>query len=141
MTKLVILTFALAALPPSCAKMLGKKPAATAEPVATVDAPPPPISSATAPPVWHAPEPPPGGTSSDGGASGPVGPGPDIAKARTAADAKEWKKVRSLLERRVLHGRCAPEESLLLLRACTQLKDKSCVTDIRAKHPDDVAGQ
>ena len=60
-------------------------------------------------------------------------------KARAAADAKEFKKVRAILEKKVKAGKAVPEENQLLFRACVQLKDKACADAVKSKHPEDVA--
>ena len=62
-------------------------------------------------------------------------------KARQANDAKDFKKVRTILEKKVRAGKCAPEESQLLFHACAQLKDKACTEAVRAKHPGDVSAE
>lgn len=60
-------------------------------------------------------------------------------RARAAAEAKEFKKVRALLEKKVRAGKSTPEEAQLVFRACVQLKDKACIDAVKAKHPEDVA--
>jgi hypothetical protein len=132
---------ALALMPEACANLFAKK-APAADPEPPLEPAPAPATSATAPPIWHPPDEPAGTTP---GANVPsVAPppaSPELVKARAAAVAKEWKKVRALLEKRVRAGRCAPEESQLVFRACTALKDKACVDAVRAKHPEDVAAE
>jgi len=133
-SRVAVLAVVLSVLPPACAKLMGDGPPPAAPDVAP---PPVPVTSATTPPAWHPPEP----TTSPSAATSagpPPGNAPDLVKARAAADAKDFKKVRSLLEKKVRGGKCAPEESLLVLRACTALKDKACVADVRAKHGEDL---
>ena len=60
-------------------------------------------------------------------------------KARAAAEAKDFKKVKTLLEKKVRGGKCTPEETQLVFRACVQLKDKACIDAVKAKHPEDVS--
>jgi len=117
--------------------MLGQKPAASAQP----DPAPPPtpvvVTSATTPPIWHPPEAP--ATAASGAGSGSAAPSnPDLAKAKAAAEAKDFKKVRSLLEKKVKGGKGTGEEAALLGSACLQLKDKSCLEAVRKSHPDVV---
>lgn len=136
MSRVAVMAAVLALLPPACAKLMGKAPPAEPE---VVQPPPPPVTSATTPPAWHPPEP----------ATGPAPePGATVAtasaelvKARAAAEAKEFKKVRSLLEKKVRGGKCAPEESQLLFKACTVLKDKPCVAEVKAKHGDNLTAE
>jgi hypothetical protein len=132
---------ALALMPEACAKLLAKKAPAT-EPEPQPEPAPAPVTSATAPPIWAPPDNPTGTTP---GAivpsASPPPASPELVKARAAAAAREWKKVRALLEKRVRAGRCAPEESQLVFRACTALKDKACVDAVRAKHAEDVAAE
>jgi hypothetical protein len=134
-SRAVFVAIALALMPEACAKMMGKKPT----PV-DVDPPlpPPPVISATAPPIWQPPEGP--GTPSTGPTT-PSAPtaSPELVKARAAAEAKEFKKVRTLLEKRVRAGKCLPEESQLVFRACVALKDKACSDAVKAKHPEDIS--
>lgn len=128
----VVMAVMLAVLPPTCAKLLGRAP-----PPVEPDVPPPPllpIDSAPAPPAWHPPDP---GPASSSSGSAPA-PSADLVKARAAADAKDFKKVRALLEKKVRAGRCAPEESQLLFHACTVLKDKTCADAVKAKHGEDL---
>ena len=139
MSRVVVIaaaSFALGLLPPACAKLMGQAPPPADTEVAP---PPPPITSATTPPAWRPPEPP-----SSAGTPAPRDPPPpsaDLLKARAAADMKDFKKVRALLEKKVRGGRCAPEEAQLVFRACTALKDKPCVAEVKAKHPDDLIGE
>jgi hypothetical protein len=132
-SRLVVMAVMLAVLPPACAKLFG-----TAPPPADdfPPPPPPPIVSATAPPAWSPPDP--GTASSSAGGPPPDRPSADLVKARTAADAKDFKKVRALLEKKVRGGKCAPEESQLVFHACTALKDKVCADAVKAKHGDDL---
>jgi hypothetical protein len=125
----------LALLPKACVK----KPPVEDPPVDAPPPPPVPVTSATTPPIWAPPTgPTPVGTTTTT-ATPPASA--ELVKARAAADARDFKKVKSLLDKKVRGGRCAPEESQLLFRACTQLKDKACVDAVKAKHPDDVASE
>ncbi len=137
MSRVVVLASVLALLPPACAKLTGKAP----PPVETEAPPPPPspITSATAPPAWRPPEPVTTGSTAPTAKDPPVSA--DLVKARVAAEAKDFKKVRSLLEKKVRAGKCAPEESQLVFRACTALKDKPCTAEVKAKHADDLTGE
>jgi hypothetical protein len=141
LSRAVVVAAALAFMPEACAKLLAKKAPAT-EPEPAPEPPPAPMTSATAPPIWAPPD------NAAGTTPGASGPGvtappasPELVKARAAAGAKEWKKVRALLEKRVRAGKCAPEESQLVSRACAALKDKACVDAVKAKHPEDVAAE
>jgi hypothetical protein len=126
-----VLSLALA--PKACTK---KDP----PPPPEVDVPPlPPLpSGATTPPIWAPPQGP--VTAAPSGSATPPVPStsPDLVKARAAAEAKDFKKVKSLLEKKVKSGKGTPEENQLLFRACIQTKDKACAADVKAKHPDDV---
>jgi hypothetical protein len=136
----VALVFAIAPIassaPLACAKVTGKK-----EPPVDIDPPPPlPVTSATTPPIWHPPEAPAGPASSattTTTAAAPQ-PSPDFAKARAASDAKDFKKVRTLLEKKVRSGKGTPDEVQLVHHACVVLKDKACADAVKAKHPDDA---
>lgn len=129
-----VTALSLAMAPKACAK---KQQPSAAE---SDFVPPPPIPSATTPPIWAPPQGPATApvTSAATAPSGPV-PSPDLPKARAAAEAKEFKKVRTLLEKKVRSGKGVPEENQLVFRACVQTKDKACVADVKAKHPEDVA--
>lgn len=130
-------SFAFALLPPACAKLMGQAPPPADTEVAP---PPPPITSATTPPAWRPPEPP-SSASAPPPPRDPPPPSADLLKARAAADTKDFKKVRALLEKKVRGGRCAPEEAQLVFRACTALKDKPCAAEVKAKHADDLIGE
>ena len=139
MVRAVLVTLALALMPEACSKMMGKKPP---PPVEVEPTPTPiPITSATTPPIWHPPETPSTATTTTTTAttSAAPPPSPELVKARAAADAKDFKKVKSLLDKKVRGGKCAPEESQLLFKACTALKDKTCADAVKAKHPDDIS--
>ena len=102
-------------------------------------APPPPVTSATTPPIWA----PPGGPATAPLTSGSAAPpvptaSAELVKARAATEAKDFKKVKALLEKKVRSGKGTPEENQLVFRACVQLKDKACSDAVKAKHPDDV---
>lgn len=128
---LVAVAAALSFLPKTCATKQQKPP--EAEPPLPA---PVPITSATTPPIWHAPDPVevPAGTTTT--ASPP--PSPELVKARAAAEQKDFKKVRSLLEKKARAGKSVPEESQLVFHACVQLKDKACADAVKAKHPGDI---
>ncbi|MBX3193025.1 MAG: hypothetical protein KF819_38930 [Labilithrix sp.] len=137
----VVFAVSLALLPNSCAKLMGKKGSADAEPAPGPSAVPVqvPVTSATTPPIWHPPEadtaPPPDATSAT-----PVSTSPELAKARAAFEAKDFKKVKQLLEKKVLKAgaKGGGEEATLLYRACVALKDKACADGVKAKHPEDA---
>jgi hypothetical protein len=128
-----IAVLALAFAPKACVKKPPPEP-----PIDAPLPPPIPITSATTPPIWA---PPTAATPDDTSSSSGAVPSasPELVKARQANDAKDFKKVRSILEKKVRGGKCAPEESQLLFRACAQLKDKACTEAVRAKHPGDVS--
>ncbi len=128
MTRAAFVAIALVLLPPSCAKMLGQKP--PPEPTAEPPEPKPvPVTSATTPPVFTADQ----GPSTSVTSAPP--PNPDLAKARAAADAKDWKKVKTILEKKARGGKASNEEAQLALDACTATKDKACVEALKAKYP------
>ncbi len=127
-----VAALALAFAPKACVKKPPPEP-----PIEAPLPPPIPITSATTPPIWA---PPTSATPVDSSSSGGVpSVSPELVKARQANDAKDFKKVRSILEKKVRSGKCAPEESQLLFHACAQLKDKACTEAVRAKHPGDVS--
>lgn len=132
MTRALVFAFLVAALPPQCEKLLGQKPPATQ------DAPPPPppsvpITSATTPPIYTPPD---LGT----GSATPTATTPPVsaeytqAKAAAAASPPNWKKVKSLLEKKAKAGKATSDEKELLTSACQALKDKTCLGEI-AKGP------
>jgi hypothetical protein len=121
-----------ALLPAQCDKIMGKKPPPT-------DPDPPPtapvvVTSATTPPVWHPPEPPQTAPPGSGSAKPPPDANPDLTKAKAAADAKDFKKVKAILSPKA--KKLAPEEAQLLFHACMQLKDKACADGVKKTHPD-----
>lgn len=132
----------LALLPNSCAKVLGKKGVEAETDPGPVVPTPVPLTSATTPPVWHPPEASatPTVTATTSALSPPAGP--ELVKARAAFDAREFKKVKQLLEKRVLKagakGSGGGEEATLLYRACLALKDKACADAVKARHPEDA---
>jgi hypothetical protein len=129
-----IAVLALAFAPKACVKKPPPEP-----PIEAPPPPPIPITSATTPPIWA---PPTSATPVDSSSSGGVpSASPELVKARQANDAKDFKKVRSILDKKVRGGKCAPEESQLLFHACAQLKDKACTEAVRAKHPADVSSE
>ena len=102
--------------------------------------PPAPLPSATTPPIWAPPQGPATAPVTSGTPAPPVpSVSPELVKARAAADAKEFKKVKALLEKKARSGKGTPEENQLVFRACVQTKDKACIADVKAKHPEDVA--
>ena len=114
------------------AALLALGPCTKSEPPVPTD-PPPPITSATTPPIWQPPEP---------VASASVAVVPtsvDLPKARAAAEQKDWKKVRALLEKKVRAGKALPEEAQLTLDACIAAKDKACADGVHAKYPELLA--
>jgi hypothetical protein len=126
---LIVVVAGTAVMPDACAKALGRSVSPD-----TAEAPPMPalpVTSATTPPVWTPPET--GGPPSPALAA-PVNP--DLAKARSFAQAGDHKKVRGLLERKVKAGKASREEAALLLESCIALRDKSCVDAVKAKHPE-----
>jgi hypothetical protein len=129
-----VAVLALALLPKACVKKPPPEP-----PVDAPLPPPIPITSATAPPIWAPPTGPITPVATTGTAPPP--PSPELLKARAASDAKDFKKVKSILDKKVRGGKCAPEESQLLFRACRELKERLCMEAVRAKHPDDVASE
>lgn len=138
MSRAVIVAVALALMPDACAKMTGKK--VTPVDDAPPPPPPPPPPSATTPPIWHPPDTASTAPTSSGTTALPA-VNPDLAKARVAADAKDFKKVRTLLEKRVRAGKAAGEEAQLVHRACVALKDKACADAVKAKYPEDLAAE
>ena len=130
-----IAVLALAFAPKACVK---KPPSES--PIDAPLPPPIPVTSATTPPIWAPPTTTPVDTGSSSSAAVPSA-SPELVKGRQANDAKDFKKVKSILEKKVRGGKCAPEESQLLFHACVQLKDKACTEAVRAKHPGDVSAE
>ena len=127
MARALVFAAVMGLMPEACAKMLGQSTQPT---VQTDPPPPPPPPSATTPPIFVPP---------DNGGPQPTAPpfaSTELAKARTAADAKDYKKVRTLLERKVKAGQSNREEAMLLLESCSVLKDKPCVALCKKAHPD-----
>jgi hypothetical protein len=129
----LVVSFAISAIsaigPADCGDLMGKGkggPTATQEPPPP---PPPPPSSATAPPIWTPPE-----TASTTPAPHPSS-SPDFDKAKAAFEANDYKKVRAILERKVKTGKGTNEEARMLFDACTALRDKPCLAEIKAKYP------
>jgi hypothetical protein len=116
----------VAVLPPACAKLLNKDAPPPADPLIPT-APSVPITSATTPPVWRPPDTATAPTTSGSG----LPPPSDAAKARAAADAKDWKKVKQLLEKKMKSGKATSEEIGILSEACAATKDKACLADIK----------
>ncbi len=105
--------------------MLGQK--SDPEPLIPPDPQPVPVTSATTPPVFTVDQGPPPVPSS--------GPPSDLQQAQAAADAKNYEKVKTILEKKTRAGKSSDAEAKLCLDACTQTKDKSCVKAIKAKYP------
>lgn len=134
-----VATLALALAPKACTKWKRADPEPA--PIPAPATPPTPITSATTPPIWHPPDSPAGAapsSTSTSTATSTTPPPPELVKARAAAEAKDSKKVRALLEKKVRGGKCLPEESQLVHHACVLLKDKACAEAVKAKHPDDI---
>lgn len=114
--RLGLLAVALGALPAN--------PCEKPKPIDPPQAEPPPTTvapSSTRPPIWA-----------------PVDTAPppkveptDLSRAQSALLAKDFKKVRTILEAKVKSGRGTPEEIEVLQNACAQLKDKPCLTMIK----------
>lgn len=119
---------AFAPLPEACSQLLHKREAPKSAPVASADLPLP-ETTATTPPIYRAPEAP-----YDAGPPAPP-PSAEYTKARAAADASDWKKVRSLLDKRVHGGKAPIDEAVLLVRACRELRDKTCTEYVRKTYP------
>lgn len=114
-------------MPEACAKLLGQQPAPTVD---NEPPPPPPPPSTTTPPIFVPPE--------LGGPQPSATPfaSPELTKARVAAEAKDYKKVRAILEKKVKAGKSNREEGTLLLESCSALKDKPCVEACKKAHPE-----
>ena len=120
----------LGLMPEACAKMLGQSPAQHGQ----TDPPPLlPSSTATAPPTYVPPDP---GGPTITPAPPPGTVPPDLAKARAASEAKDYKKVRTILQAKVKSGKGSREEAQLLIDACGNLKDRACVEMIHKTHPE-----
>lgn len=119
---------AFAPLPEACTTLLHKNEQGKASPVASADLPLP-ETTATTPPIYRAPEP-----AYDAGPPAPPA-STEYTKARLAADASDWKKVRSLLDKRVHGGKAPADEAALLARACRELRDKACTEYVRKTYP------
>lgn len=128
-----VTALSLALAPKACVKKPPPPPEAA-------EGPPPAVPSATTPPIWAPPQGPATAAPVTSGSAAPPVPtaSPDLQKARAASEAKEFKKVKSLLEKKVRSGKGTPEENQLVFRACVQTKDKACADAIKAKHPDDI---
>lgn len=121
-SRAALIVAALALLPPQCEKLLPATTKPQPDPTQVDPPPPPPPPSITAPPVWRPPDPP----AVDAGPTKPDAP-TDASRARAAVEAKEYKKARSILEKKVKGGKATSEEVQILFEACTALKDKSCI--------------
>ena len=118
-------------MPEACARMLGQAP----PPQGQTDPPPIlPTAIATAPPTF-APPPDPNLPPLN---SAPLPPGvsPDLAKARAAMDAKDYKRAKTLLFAKVKAGKSNREEAQILNDACGNLKDKPCLEMVHKTHPE-----
>lgn len=128
----LVLAAVVAALPPACTKLLGQKgaPSATQDPGPAPIPTPVPLTSATTPPVYLPPDP---GTATVAPSGTTPPANPDLAAAKAAADAKppNWKKVKSLLEKKTKSGKASSDERDLLSQACTALKDKACLEVVK----------
>ena len=114
-------------MPEACAKLLGHSSQPT---VQSDPPPPPPLPPASTPPIFVPPE---------NGGPQPTAPpfaSPELVKARVAAEAKDYKKVRALLEKKVKAGKSNREEGTLLLESCSVLKDKPCMEACKRAHPE-----
>ena len=125
MTRALVFAFLVAALPPQCEKLLGQKAAASQ------DAPPPPpptvpVPSATTPPIYTPPDLGTGSATSTATAPA-VSPEYTQAKAAAAASPPNWKKVKSLLEKKAKAGKASSDEKELLASACQALRDRTCL--------------
>ncbi len=125
-------------MPEQCNKVLHKSPATTASAEPAPPPPPPPPSTATAPPIWTPPEAatPAVATTASGAATG-AGSSSEYALAHAAAEKKDWKKVKSLLDKKVKSGRGSPEELELLHEACEKTRDKACLESLKKLYPAD----
>jgi hypothetical protein len=121
-SRAALIVAALALLPQQCEKLMPGAAKAQPDPTPVDPPPPPPPPSITAPPVWRPPDPP----AVDAGPGKPETP-TDAARARAAVDAKEYKKARGILEKKVKSGKGTTEEAQILLEACAPLKDKACL--------------
>ncbi|MFO0742583.1 MAG: hypothetical protein U0270_42310 [Labilithrix sp.] len=130
MGRALVFVAVMGLMPEPCARILGQ-PTGQALPVE----PPPPIPSvtATAPPTYQQPEPPLPPSSAK-----PDAVSPELAKAREANDKKDYKKVKTILEKKVKAGKGNREETQLLMDACTILQDKACKDMVRKANPNVV---
>lgn len=128
-------------LPEGCNKLLGRSAASTestSASSASATAPSTAAASATstatstndpsaptAPPIWTPPEP-------STGAAPPPSPNEVLlGQARAAAGKKEWKKVKTLLDKRMKSGEATREEVELMQTACEKTRDKGCLETLR----------
>ena len=117
LARLGILAVVVAALPANPCE----KPKPIVPPQAEPPPPTPPPSS-TRPPVW-APV--------DTGPPPKAEPPSDLVRAQSALEAKDYKKVKGILEAKVKAGRGTSEERDVLQNACALLKDKACLAMIK----------
>ena len=121
-------------MPDACNKVLGKSAGATDPPPPPPPPPPPDSAGPSAPPpIWQPPEPPTTATTSS--AKVDAGPPSDSDQAKAALDKKDYKKVRTILAKKVEAGKGSPEEANMLIEACTKLKDKACVEKAKNAPP------
>jgi hypothetical protein len=111
-------------MPEQCDRMLGKTSAATAS-AEPSPPPPPPSAPVTAPPIWTPPELPASAPRADGGPTEPS------LAAQVAFAKKDWRKVRSLLDKKHKAGKATVEELQMLYVACDKLKDGACLASLR----------
>jgi hypothetical protein len=115
-------------MPEQCNKLMGQStpgtPTASAEP----PPPPPPPPSATTPPIYVPPDTTPTGPSTAGLAKAPDA---DTVAARAAFDKKQYKTVRTIVEKKIKSGNATTEDLALLAQACEKLKDKNCVATLK----------
>jgi hypothetical protein len=113
-------------MPEGCAKMFGKKPPPAPDPVPTTTVATAPSTTTTAPPIWHPPE--------NTTPAPPTSASIEMAKVKAAHDAKNYKQVKALLEKKAKGGKANDEEVRYLTDACTALKDKACLAMVHANY-------
>ena len=114
-------------MPEQCNKMMGKPaPTATEEP--PPPPPPPPPPSATTPPIYMPPDTNPPPTSVTTTASAKPTPAElESAQAKAALEKKNYKLVRTVLEKKLTAGNATPDDINMLKEACEKLKDTKCL--------------
>ena len=145
MVRATALVVAAALLPNGCAGIIAKAmgkggdaPASSATSTSATAAKPAASSAeaptATTPPVWTPPAPPaPKASPKDEEES------EDLEKARGLMKGHDYKKVRALLEKKAHAHDASTEEAKVLIEACTALKDKRCVKDVKTRYREDLA--